>query len=120
MKSMNKSQKIWLWISILLFIIPEILWSSIGNVLYSFFQSGKINPSIFRNNFLLEYKNESLLKLFIIIQLFSIISAMFCVIKCRKNIPLSLLWISAFVFSIFLIMTVFIFYLLMIFNPSFP
>ncbi len=32
---MTKSQKIWLGIFLAMFIVPEVLWSPVGNFIYS-------------------------------------------------------------------------------------
>ena len=117
---MTKKQKVWLGIFLSMFVVPEVLWSPVGNTLYSFFQSGKIVSQVFRSNFLLEYRYESLFKIIITIQLISIILALFRVIKYRKNIRNLVLWPFIFICLLLAIITTFVFYLIVIFSPSFP
>ncbi|MFA5990988.1 MAG: hypothetical protein WC794_01935 [Candidatus Doudnabacteria bacterium] len=116
---MTKVQKIWLSVFLAMFLVPEILWSPVGNTVYSFFQSGKIHPAVFRNNFLLAYQYEGLLKFVIFAQTLGIILSLFNIIKFRKNIGNSIFW--PLVMSCFLlaIIAIFVFYLVIIFNPSF-
>jgi len=103
-----------------MFIVPEILWNPVVNILYSFFQSGKINPNTFRNNFLLEYRYEPLLKFFITVQLIGIMLTMFYIIKYRKNVKNLIFWPLVLICSVLVIITAFAFYLMILFNPSFP
>ena len=66
---MNKIQKIWMWIFVAMFAIPEILWSPITNFYYEFFQSSKtsyVQP--LRNNFLQVSDNSSYLKFVMFLQ----------------------------------------------------
>ena len=37
---MTKKQKIWLGVFLALFIVPEVLWSPVGNFVYEIMQSG--------------------------------------------------------------------------------
>ena len=89
---MTKKQKVWIGIFLAMFIMPEVLWSPVGNTLYSFFQSGKIVSQVFRSNFLLEYRYESLFKIIITMQLIGIVLALFYAIKYRKNIRNLVFW----------------------------
>lgn len=58
---MQKSHKIWLWVSVGLFLIPEILWSPLGNFLYSFFIPTVSGSSqIWRDSFILNSQFNSL------------------------------------------------------------
>lgn len=69
---MNK-RKILNSLYLALFLLPEILWSPIGNFIYSFFMP-TINGSspVLRNNFLLNSDNELLFLIVLIIQFFGI------------------------------------------------
>src|SRR3989338_6886427 len=117
---METKQKKQLWVSLAMFVVPEILWNPVVNILYSFFQSEKINPSILRNNFLLEYRYEPLLKFFIIVQFIGIMLTMFYIIKYGKNIKNLIFWPLVLICSVLVIITAFAFYLMILFNPSFP
>ena len=114
----NKKKQLWVFLA--MFAVPEILWNPVVNILYSFFQSGKINPNIFRNSFLLEYKYEPLLKFFIIVQFIGIMLTMFYIIKYRKNIKNLIFWPLVLICSVSVIIQAFAFYLMILFNPSFP
>ncbi len=116
---MTKTQKIWMWVFLAIFLIPEVLWSPIINVLTSFFGNGKNNPQIFRKNFLTLYANENLLKIVITVQLIAILLFLFKIIKNKKNIGLSLFWFFLIFGVLFCVCTLFAFYLLIIFDPSF-
>lgn len=117
---MTKKQKVWLGIFLAVFIVPEVLWNPVVNTLYSFFQSGKIIPQIFRNNFLLEYRYEYLFKLIITMQLIGIVLALFYVIKYKNNIRNLVFWPFVLICLLLAIITTFVFYLIVMFNPSFP
>ena len=80
---MKKSQKIWLAVSLAMFLIPELLWSPIGNFYYEFFQSGDVYP--FRMNFLIDSKNFNLLKLVFLIQFAGVILFLFFIFIQKMN-----------------------------------
>lgn len=113
---MTKIQKIRLAIFMAFFVVPEILWSPVGNVLYSFFQSGKVHPQIFRDNFLLNYHYEILLKIIISIQLLGIFFILFNLIKFRKNINNLLFLFFCIMSFILFVIAAFVFYLVVMFN----
>ncbi len=57
---MTKIQKMWLWVGIGLFAIPEILWSPVANFIYAFFWPTKNGSyQILRDNFLHHYGNDT-------------------------------------------------------------
>ena len=117
---MTKKQKVWLGIFLAMFIVPEVLWSPVGNVINSLLQSGKVHPQILRDNFLLNYKYENILKTIITIQSIGVILALFYFVKIRKNISNHFLWIIYIVGGFLTAIIIFAFYLIIIFNPSFP
>lgn len=117
---MTKTQKIWLYVFLAIFIVPEILWSPVVNILNSLLQSGQRYPQEFRENFLLNNQNENLLRLTITIQLIGIALLLVSIIKNRKSINNILFWLLLIVISLVAIVTAFAFYLVVIFNPSFP
>jgi len=59
---MNKKQKIWFAVFLAMFLVPEILWSPVGNFLYQIFQSGNRGGTYpFRENFLTITDNANML-----------------------------------------------------------
>lgn len=78
---LNKTQKIWTWIFIAMFAIPEILWSPIGNFLHTFWRGGN-TPAILRNNFLMHSDYRGLLIFVIFLQSFG---ALACLVLTYKS-----------------------------------
>lgn len=115
---MTKTQKIWMWIFVAMFAIPEILWSPVVNFLYSFFnpQVGGY-PKLLRNNFLLDYQHENLLKTVIIIQIVGILSFFIFWFKNKNNIPSKkIFWIFYFLGLLICLVSLFVFYLVFMFS----
>ena len=84
---MSKIQKIWMWVSFGMFLVPEILWSPIINFYYEFFQSSKTsNVQPFRFNFLQNSDNINYLKLVIFIQFIGLLLLIVTLIKNKRNI----------------------------------
>ena len=118
---MKKNSKIWLWIFLAMFIIPEILWSPSINFIYSFFSAPVFGqPQLLRNNFLFEYNFESLLKIIIFIQLIGIIFFFLFWLKNMNNVRSRVaFWIVLILSLLVCLMSMFIFYLVFIFSPNF-
>ncbi len=117
---MTKTQKVWLWVFIAMFIVPEALWSPVGNTIYSLFQSGKRHPEVLRANFLFNYQYENLLKLIVVVQFIGVTLSLFYLIKYRKSISTLIFFLLFIINFLLFIITALVFYLLIIFNPSFP
>jgi hypothetical protein len=116
---MNKIQKIWMGIFIAMFAIPEILWSPILNFYYEFWQSGKsgdVHP--LRDNFFNNSDNWNYLKLVIFIQLVGSILFLIYSIINKKNIKLTSYLLLIIISLIVSLLTAFIFYFAMTFNPT--
>lgn len=64
---MKKTQKFWLWVSIAMFAIPELLWSPIVNFIYIFWKGGNV-PIILRDNFLMSSDYRELLIIILFVQ----------------------------------------------------
>lgn len=64
---MIKSQKIWFWAGVSLLIIPEILWSPITNVAWSFIRYSN-NSIPLRDNWLMNTGNINWLSLVLFLQ----------------------------------------------------
>lgn len=84
---MTKTQKIWLYVFLGLFVLPEALWSPVGNFVYSWLMP-TVNGSIqtMRNNFLMLNDNVNLYSFVLFIQLLGIFLTFIYLIIIRKNI----------------------------------
>ena len=79
---MTKTQKIWMWIFIAMFLVPEFFWSPVGNFYYQLSQtnqSGGTHP--FRYNFLQNSDNLVYLKLVLELQVIGLLLLLFFLIK---------------------------------------
>lgn len=112
---MIKKQKILLGIFLALFLVPEILWSPVGNFIYSVFQSGSVHPKVLRPTFLQEYRYEKLLITILFMELISLILASGLVIRL-KNVNKYLRVIGAIVLILSLLSFALLFYFLFLFN----
>ena len=114
---MTKKQKIWMWIFLAMFIVPEILWSPVGNFYYELLQSsesGGTHP--FRNNFLQNSDNLNNLKFVIFIQFIGLLLFLIYLIKNKKEFNTILRYISMIFLSILLIFVSFSLYFALTFN----
>ena len=105
---MAKKQKVWLTIFILMFVIPEILWSPALNFIYEFFQKSNSVHQI-RPNFLANTDNANIYSSILFIQfiglLFTTISLFIVNLKSKRV----LLWILDSGLLILTIISFFIF-----------
>lgn len=87
----TKKEKTLLWISSGLFIIPEILWSPIINIINDLFQNTN-NTIIFRPNFLTNPNNINLLILVLSIETISLLINIFLITKIsiKKSVKIFL------------------------------
>lgn len=66
---MTKSQKIWLYLGLALFALPEILWSSASNLFYEYTQTGKTGGTHpYRANWLFDIDNVNALSIILFAQ----------------------------------------------------
>ena len=119
---MTKAQKIWLWVSVAMFVVPEVLWSPVTNFLYSLFTPTLNGYSkVFRNNFLFDYKYENLLQVILLVQLVGITIFFFSWMRIKKSATSMLMFWIIFLVSLFLcLISLFTFYLGVVLNISFP
>lgn len=103
---MNKKQKIWLWIFLAMFILPELLWSPILNIADSVLQNNN-NSTIFRPNFLMNLNNTNLLLFVLIIQIVGILGTIVFTIKLKfsKALKVFLLLILLLILIIVILIT---------------
>ena len=114
---MTKKQRIWLWIFIAMFAIPEILWSPVANFYYELSQtskSGGTHP--FRYNFLQNSDNLHYLRLVIFLQFMGLLLLLASVVKNKPFKNKSLKYFLIALLSILLILATFAFYFAMTFS----
>jgi len=110
---LTKTQKVWLWISATMFLVPEILWSPVANFLYTLYKGGN-RPVILRDNFLLDSDYRKLLIWIVFVQLIGILffSGLFSRVSANRVIKvvifllLAAILISVACVFILLLMTV--------------
>ncbi len=73
---MTKLQKIWLWVGLGMFIIPEILWSPLVNLMQSLYNS-QIDSPVFRENFLTTGKSTVSWLVVLLVQLLGALSIVY-------------------------------------------
>ncbi len=105
---MKKQQKIWLGIFLAMFILPELLWSPVENLVYDLLQNSN-NVKIFRPNFLTVSDNTYLLLFVLLFQIIGLIGSLIIVFKEKINIWFKLLLIL--VLTTLLLTTSFIYYI---------
>ena len=102
-----------------MFLVPEILWSSIGNLIYEFLQSGG-DIKLLRTNTLVEGSNHDLYSTVLFIQLVGILGATYFFAKNKARIGTISFWIMAiFIFALDLAV-LFSFYFVTFVRISFP
>lgn len=107
---MTKGQKVGFWGVLGLFILPELLWSPVGNFIYSLMKP-TVNGSvqILRDNILLTTSNNNLYSIVLFIQLLGLFASAIYLIVLNKSIKNKwLLWPSV---VILLLASVEVFYL---------
>jgi hypothetical protein len=110
---METKQKTWLWISLIMFAMPEILWNPIVNFMYSLFMP-TINGStqIWRESFLLNYRFDFLYKIILLVQLIGIVTFTINWARTKNNSQSRLTYWVVLILSILLsLLTLFIVYL---------
>ena len=107
---MTKKQRIGFWSILGLFILPEILWSPVGNFIYELSQtsrSGGTHP--FRNTFLEDTSNINMLSTVLFIQMLGLFaSAVYLIVMHNSVRNKWLLWPSV---AVLLFSSVVVFYL---------
>lgn len=101
---MTKTQKILLWVGLALFIIPEILWSPTGNLVYAFSQNSN-SPSLLRETAIMNSGNVNYLNFVLSVQFVGVfLSFLMWSLKIRKE-KLSTSWLLVsfllFVWAVF-------------------
>lgn len=106
---MTKVQKVWLSVFLAMFILPELLWSPVGNFWYE--SSQKTNHVVpLRNNFLVETGNINIWSNIMLFQFFGLIGLCIYLIFIRKNFTKKLLFWIIWTGLLLLALWVFILY----------
>jgi hypothetical protein len=91
-----------------MFIVPEVLWSPVGNLVDSLLQNSN-HVQVFRSNFLTSSDNTGLLLFFLFFQLVGIVGSLVLIFQTKINI-----WIKSFLIFVLVLLfliTGFIFYI---------
>lgn len=103
---MTKPQKIWLSVFLAMFLIPELLWSPIGNFAYEWFQNtNSVVP--LRNNFLMDLNNINWFSSVVFIQMAGLLLLVVYLLIINKNIKNKLALWSGIVLSFILLVAAF-------------
>jgi len=114
---MTKKQKIWMWIFVAMFAIPEILWSPVLNFYYEFLQSSwTSNVHPIRYNFLQNSDNLNYLKLVVFLQLVGLLGVLFFTLKNKNNKNKILRYLFITLLSVLILLTGFFLYFAMSFS----
>jgi len=105
---MTKIQKIWLGISSMMFLLPELLWCPISNFIYIFTQNSN-SPKVFRDNFLLNSDNITSLNIVLFIQFLGILILLINLIKHKKSNLI--FWLIILFLILLTVITFLIFYM---------
>jgi hypothetical protein len=115
---LSKIQKIWMWIFVVMFALPEILWSPVGNFVYIFIKNSD-PATLLRTNFLTEAGPNFLYKIIVLIQLVGLCSFLFILIKDGKRAFKKWQYYVLLILDLLLVLlTAFVFYLIAIINIS--
>ena len=106
---MTKQQRTWLAVFLVMFLVPEVLWSPVGNLVFDFFQRTN-NVEIFRPNFLTVSDNINLLLYVVCFQFIGILGSTIIAIKANVASLSKLILVS--VMTIVLLVTGFVLYVI--------
>ncbi len=99
---MTKTQKIWLAVFLGMFLVPELLWSPVGNFIYELsIQAHSSSTRPFRDNFLQNSDNIYILYTVFTIQLIGLLITIIYLLIFREQFKNKLLfWLLIFVLFI--------------------
>ncbi|OGE94751.1 MAG: hypothetical protein A3B10_04250 [Candidatus Doudnabacteria bacterium RIFCSPLOWO2_01_FULL_44_21] len=112
---MTKKQKIWLWVSLGIFVIPEIVWSPIVSLFYSFAQNSN-NAQLLRSSFLYHPDNRNILTSILFLQFLGLLLTTILLIKLNLKLKKPILWLLIVFLFILTIITFFLFGFSVAFN----
>lgn len=110
---MKKVQKIWLWVAMAMFIIPELFWSPICNFLYSLLMPTVHGSSqILRDNFLLSSQYNLLYQVVLLIQLIGSVIFTIIWIHSKSNLESkSVFWVVSILACLLALINLFVVYM---------
>ena len=83
----TKTQKIWLFIFLAMFIVPEVLWSPVTDFYYQLLQTNRTSNIIsLRDNFITNSSDNNYFRIVTFMQLAGLILSLVLMIKNRKEI----------------------------------
>jgi len=107
---MSKTQKVWLWVFLGMFVVPEVLWSPVYKMYYALFHPLKNGSyQVWRPNLLDNYSKADLWSYLLLLQFFGLLLTGLYLIIIRKsfrNKPV--LWLIA---ALLLATAIFVLYL---------
>ena len=120
MHAMTKNNKLLFWIGLGLFVIPELLWSPVANIYYTFFQSGShIIP--LRENFITSGGYDIWYKVVVFLELSGLIIALLFSKRSLFNNTQQSVGVLIYFLLCFLALAVILsFYAITFLNISFP
>ena len=87
---LSKIQKIWLWIFGGMFIVPEVIWSPVINLIYNLLQNSN-NAKILRPNFLTDTDNLYILLYVLCIQFIGILGSAIIITRGKMSFKFKIL-----------------------------
>jgi hypothetical protein len=114
---MTKNQKIWFAVFLAMFLVPEILWSPIGNFYYELLQTTKSGGTYpIRENFLTNSDNVDFLRFILLLQFIGALITLLIAFVSKLN-KFAKYFIVILLFVIFLVVG-FALYFSVSFNPQ--
>jgi hypothetical protein len=114
---MTKNQKIWMWVFVAMFAIPEILWSPILNFYYQLSQTNRSGGTYpLRYNFLQNSDNLNYLRLIIFMQLIGLLGVLIIVVKNKNGRSKLLSYLYITLLSILMLIVGFLLYFTLVFS----
>lgn len=110
---MSKSQKVWLWVFTGMFLVPELVFQPVTNMIYAFFENSNNSRPLF-NNFLFDRGPDFWYKGVLVFQAVGLISLILFLVRMKNENTLNFkLCITGIIFgSFFLIATLFVLFLM--------
>ena len=104
---MTKTQKIWLWIFVAMFAVPEILWSPVGNFIYELYKNTGFP---FRYSYLEKASNINTLSTVLLIQMVGLLSTSIYLVMLHKQIgKIMAVWVLSVVLFLAAVAVFFLF-----------
>lgn len=116
---MTKNQKILLTIFLAMFIVPEVLWNTVSNPIYTFFTPiGPDGVRVLRDNILFQNRWIGLRNAIIVIQTIGMLAATILWFRLRNMNSSKYYWVILMLLTVILIVSLMAFSLAVDYNPS--